>query len=48
MITAVVTNPAGELVYNVSFGGTEFALGMILGALAAVVVWSTLKSFGRS
>lgn len=47
MITAVVKNAANEVVYNVTFLGFELALGLILGAIAAVVIWSTLKNFGK-
>lgn len=51
MITAVVTGlvdpVTGDVTLNISFTGFEFLLGSVLGALAAVVVWSTLKSFAK-
>lgn len=48
MITAVVTDHlTGNVVYDISFQGFEFFLGAILGGIAAVVVWSTLKNFAR-
>ncbi len=48
MITGTISDPGtGAVIYNMTFSGFEFFLGSILGALAAVVVWSTLKSFGK-
>ena len=47
MITAIVTDPAGNVVYNISYQGLELFLGTILGAIAAVIVWLTLKNFAR-
>jgi hypothetical protein len=47
MITAVVTDVADNVVYNISFQGCELFLGAILGGIAAVVVWLTLKNFAK-
>lgn len=47
MITGVVTDPLGNVVYNLTFSGFEFFLGAVLGGITALVVWTTLKSMGR-
>jgi len=51
MITADVTGTVdlvtGAVDYNVVFQGVEFFLGAILGAITALVVWTTLKSISK-
>lgn len=51
MITAevdgVIDQVTGQVSLQISFNGFELFLGCILGAIAAVVVWSTMKNFVR-
>ena len=47
MISAVVKDAAGSVVYTISFQGFELFLGSVLGGIAAVVIWITLKNFAK-
>jgi hypothetical protein len=44
MITAVITNPSGAVVYNVQFFGVESILGTIVGLSFAVIAWNIFNS----
>lgn len=51
MITANVSGQmdlvTGQITQTITFQGFELALGMILGAIAAVVIWSVFKPTGK-
>jgi len=46
-LTGVVDPITGDAILDISFQGFELLLGAILGGLAAVVVWITLKNFAK-
>ncbi|ODA38727.1 hypothetical protein [Desulfosporosinus sp. BG] len=51
MITADITGTidpiTGNAILSISFQGFELFLGAILGGIAAVVIWITLKNFAK-
>jgi len=48
MITGTTTDALyGQVIYTTTYTGFELMLGTILGALCAIVVWSTLKVFQK-